>query len=121
MLKRRRGHKRVSAVKYRKAVQSNIRPKPTVETKSSDRLDRIRNPILTAMTGKNWREMIMFGEPVRCAICGLSIEDDGDVSVDHIIPKSLGGGDIENNLQPAHKLCNTLKGSRVTGWDLPGI
>ena len=42
-----------------------------------------------------------------CQICGL----DGN-SVDHIVPRSAGGGDDEWNLQTLCVKCNSAKGGR---------
>ena len=32
-------------------------------------------------------------------------------SVDHIVPKSMGGGDERENLAPAHRICNMKRGT----------
>lgn len=45
-----------------------------------------------------------------CAICGKPIEDDEDITVDHILPRALGGSTTYDNLQLAHRLCNLRKG-----------
>ncbi len=44
-----------------------------------------------------------------CQLCGKKIENERDVSIDHIIPKSKGGNWHFNNLQLAHKKCNQKK------------
>jgi len=48
---------------------------------------------------------------VQCALCGKMISKSGDkglggLTLDHIIPKSLGGTYAKDNLQPAHQICN---------------
>jgi 5-methylcytosine-specific restriction endonuclease McrA len=43
-----------------------------------------------------------------CVYCG-SCEN---LSVDHILPKSLGGGDEEENLVTSCTLCNSMKGAK---------
>ncbi|RVW06740.1 HNH endonuclease [Rhodococcus spongiicola] len=56
-----------------------------------------------------------------CGICGgdvdmsLSRKDDGAMcpSVDHIVPRSLGGSHDPSNLQLAHMVCNMRKSDRV--------
>lgn len=49
----------------------------------------------------------------RCELCGVSL-DERRLDVDHIIPRSLGGGDDPSNLQALCWLCNTNKGARDT-------
>ena len=44
-----------------------------------------------------------------CGICGKKIED--NPTIDHIIPKSLGGKSTFDNLQLAHYECNQNKRS----------
>lgn len=63
---------------------------------------------------------------LRCALCGemCNISDykkvDGHLiygnkypSIDHIIPMSKGGGHVWDNVQVAHRICNSLKGANV--------
>lgn len=64
-----------------------------------------------------------------CQLCGLKVDwtdkkelPDGSVicgkmypSRDHIIPKSLGGSNDLDNLQLAHRMCNSRKGNRFIG------
>lgn len=46
-----------------------------------------------------------------CGICGKPILEFEDMTNDHIEPGS-GKSEAEDNLQPAHQLCNLVKGSR---------
>lgn len=55
-----------------------------------------------------------------CAICGDPIDYGlppglwGSFEVDEITPYSLGGSELDlDNLQPAHRLCNELKGNKM--------
>ena len=53
--------------------------------------------------------------PRVCGICGLGIQTFEEYVLDHIKPRGMGGGfrdDSDSNLQPAHFICNSLKGSR---------
>ena len=34
-------------------------------------------------------------------------------TIDHVIPRSKGGTDRPDNLQPAHARCNKIKGNRL--------
>jgi hypothetical protein len=42
----------------------------------------------------------------KCIICGNSAKDGSKLEVDHIIPRSLGGGNEPNNLQTLCFKCN---------------
>ena len=42
-----------------------------------------------------------------CWICGRP----GATTVDHVVPRSLGGTDTLGNLRPAHSRCNTVRGN----------
>ena len=44
----------------------------------------------------------------RCAYCGKVLSD--DATIDHIIPRSKGGGNNLDNLLPSCRSCNTSKG-----------
>lgn len=46
------------------------------------------------------------------------------VSLDHVIPRSYGGGDELGNLRPSHRACNSRRGNRLLeplpeGWPMP--
>lgn len=55
----------------------------------------------------------------ECGICGDAIDRDAGVndalapSLDHILPRSLGGGHSSDNLRAAHRFCNASRGARV--------
>ena len=52
-----------------------------------------------------------------CKICGEPVDRDADVgdnmapSLDHIIPRSRGGGHESENLRTAHRVCNSRRGA----------
>lgn len=56
-----------------------------------------------------------------CKICGEPVDRDADVgdnmapSLDHIIPRSRGGGHESENLRTAHRVCNSRRGANVEG------
>ena len=59
-----------------------------------------------------------------CQLCGLPVDREVDPSrgadaptIDHVIPVSLGGGDVPENVQLAHRSCNARKGTKVTVAD----
>ena len=44
-----------------------------------------------------------------CWLCGRT----GATSVDHVVPRSLGGTDADDNLIPSHLPCNAARGNRA--------
>lgn len=46
----------------------------------------------------------------ECPWCKRPITGQQDLTIDHIVPKAMGGTDNIENLQPMHKECNSLKG-----------
>ena len=49
-----------------------------------------------------------------CHLCGKKGAD----TIDHVIPRSVGGSDRLTNLRPAHRSCNSTKGNRLPdGWE----
>lgn len=54
-----------------------------------------------------------------CHLCGHDIDpsagkdDWGKVTLDHVIPLSRGGQHVWDNVKPAHRRCNELKGNRL--------
>lgn len=61
---------------------------------------------------KMWAER---GAGLTCALCGKAIYFFDDFQLDHIKPRGMGSGsrnDSPDNLQPAHSLCNQMKGSK---------
>jgi 5-methylcytosine-specific restriction endonuclease McrA len=48
-----------------------------------------------------------------CCGCGRAGDEDDEWHVDHIIPRSIGGADVEANCQLLCKRCNSRKGARV--------
>ena len=56
------------------------------------------------------RKNIHRRDGFRCQYCG---EKSGDMTIDHIVPKSRGGLDSWDNLVTACRKCNNKKGSRT--------
>ena len=58
-----------------------------------------------------------------CQLCKLPVhqdanyQDDWAPSIDHVVPISLGGPDSPENVQCAHRLCNSRKSNRVPGHE----
>lgn len=60
------------------------------------------------------RRAVIARDGYICRLCGGSVEP-GDVHIDHVRPRVLGGSDEVKNLQVAHSFCNISKGARVAG------
>ena len=54
---------------------------------------------------------LMNGEP--CRWCGAALNDPRRVSLDHLLPISLGGENTVENLALVHRACNLLRGNMV--------
>lgn len=55
------------------------------------------------------RDQVMARDGHRCVECGSTY----DLTLDHILPWSLGGPDTEENLRVLCRSCNSRKGDRV--------
>ncbi len=56
------------------------------------------------------RRNVLYRDEHRCQYCGCSGED---LTIDHVIPRSRGGGDSWENVVSACVRCNVKKGSRT--------
>lgn len=45
-----------------------------------------------------------------CVLCGQLILNAKDISVEHYIPRGVGGSRSNYNCFPAHRICNEIKG-----------
>ena len=54
-----------------------------------------------------------------CALCGKPMGS--DITIDHIYPVHLGGGDEIENLQAVHAVCNSRKKDRYDIFAVSGI
>jgi 5-methylcytosine-specific restriction endonuclease McrA len=57
------------------------------------------------------RPQIIARDGYTCGLCKGPVEPQ-DLSIDHIIPITRGGGDDPDNLQVTHLICNVRKGNR---------
>lgn len=81
-----------------------------------------RNPAIRAQWEHN-KKIILATQSV-CGICGKPVDktlkypDPMSPTVDHIIPVSKRGDPIAlENLQLAHRVCNSLKSDKMPGQD----
>jgi len=56
------------------------------------------------------RDVVVARDGGVCGLCGEVVSDEA-LSIDHIVPVARGGTDELDNLQVAHRLCNSRKGA----------
>ena len=67
------------------------------------------------MANRSKRAEVYARDGGRCLRCGT---DDG-LTLDHIVPGSLGGTDCVNNLQTLCRPCNGAKGTAIVDYRDP--
>jgi len=65
---------------------------------------------------KRLREFVWLRDGYRCQYCGVSVAALGEATADHIIPSSLGGEDVADNLRTACRPCNSTKKDNSVEW-----
>lgn len=75
-------------------------------------------PSKHTMLKQRWMDAMRNGEVFICPGCDRPISRGGDkglgnLSVDHIVPKSKGGTNRVSNFQPMHSKCNERKGDTL--------
>ena len=58
------------------------------------------------------RQCLIAKHGMVCALCSKPIESERELTVDHIIPRAMGGATTYENCQLAHKECNFRKGNK---------
>lgn len=58
------------------------------------------------------RQRLIAKHGMVCALCSKPIESEHELTVDHIIPRAMGGATTYENCQLAHKECNLRKGNK---------
>lgn len=123
------------AEKYRMCVCNVDRKLKRLNVKCYRKPDRLKNHVANIGSGRHHRERavaygceydvsVTINKVIKrdrgiCQICGKPV-DAGDYkhgkignlypTIDHIIPLSLGGGHVWDNVQLAHMYCNAKKG-----------
>lgn len=62
-------------------------------------------------------EILLDRDGATCAICFNSFKDRKEITIDHWIPRAVGGSEDIDNLKLAHKKCNAWKSDRVPNED----
>jgi 5-methylcytosine-specific restriction endonuclease McrA len=76
-----------------------------------------RMGVVSKITMIQWNAMLEFYKHC-CQICGLPANGE-QLTADHIIPISKGGLHTWQNLQPAHKSCNSSKHNKLIAFPYP--
>lgn len=67
---------------------------------------------MTPKTKRTYKALLLNGRPwVECHYCGQRITSE-TLTFDHIIPRSLGGGNFISNLLLACQPCNGKRGNK---------
>ena len=83
------------------------------------RCRRCRNPYTIA-------ELIAAANGL-CGLCGRAVPVDlrhphpASASVDHVLPRVLGGKDVRSNVQLVHLICNSIKHCNPDGFYSPSL
>ena len=56
---------------------------------------------------------------MKCVICNRPIKQGEKTHLDHILPRSLGGEDVEFNLRVAHAQCNMMRHNWADDAQIP--
>lgn len=88
------------------------------KTKTFDQLMREATPEeISAMTPPHGRYIpvklrraVYKRDQYACFFCGKTQEDGADLTLDHFIPRSMGGPNTYDNLFTACRSCNSRKG-----------
>lgn len=71
----------------------------------------------TLLSKKQKIEIIRIRDGFFCIICNKDFKALSEVTLDHWIPRSVGGSEDVSNLKLAHKKCNAWKSDRVPNLD----
>ena len=67
---------------------------------------------INALTNEEWQDILKKFE-YKCAYCGIEFNDRVIPTKDHIIPLSIGGYNIKENIIPACRSCNAKKHNKI--------
>ena len=77
--------------------------------------------IINTLTAKEWID-ILSEYNYQCVYCGVKFNKNIKPERDHVIPISKGGNNIKENIVPACRSCNSIKGSNnLTSKFIPCI
>jgi 5-methylcytosine-specific restriction endonuclease McrA len=100
----------INITSWKRAIILLVKEKATIISEKVIRLiDYVRVPVSKIMEAKPSRAMIYKRDGHKCQYCGST----RGLTIDHVIPKSRGGGDTWQNLVVACSKCNTFKSNKL--------
>ena len=66
------------------------------------------------------RQRLIAKHGMVCALCSKPIKSEEELTIDHIIPRAMGGATTYENCQLAHKECNLRKGNKYIDLEIVG-
>lgn len=98
---------------WKRAIILLVKEKATIISSKVIRLvDYIRLPFTRMKIMKPSRAMIYKRDGNKCQYCGST----RGLTIDHVVPKSRGGGDTWENMVVACSSCNTKKSDKLLEW-----
>lgn len=103
--------------KYHKKYYKTEKGKATTQRSHVTRRTREKD-IINNLTSEEWQD-ILNQYDFKCAYCGKNLLDLFDKATrDHVIPISIDGNNVKENIVPACKHCNSKKGNKILGIDI---
>lgn len=100
----------INITSWKRAIVLLLKEKAQVISNTVIRLvSYIKIPISKISSGKPTKSLIYKRDNNRCQYCGST----RSLTIDHVIPKSLGGEDTWENLVVACEPCNSRKGNKL--------
>ena len=106
----------------RRYARARRKAKPAYHVKNKRQSDRNRRMRLRGVHSEAYDPIdIADRDGWKCSLCSKLISrverhpHPRSLTMDHIIPVSVGGDDVPSNVRACHALCNSIKGNRVNG------
>jgi len=111
------------------ALEQDRRDARLASRKEEKKRSRARQPLEKLVRRNNWKarksgvdgcitiagvSAILLKQNGVCAYCGEGLIQGVNLNVDHVIPKSRGGGNLDSNIQLLCAGCNATKGTKTS-------
>ena len=90
-------------------------PKGRISIKRGNHMRKSRAKALQSVANVTVQdiELLLKQQKNNCAICGKPFTESNPYTIDHIFPLSKGGELVIENIQLAHRSCNSSKGDKI--------